>query len=47
MNETGFRIECKRAQIVITLNPRNLLRMTDPDNRDYITSVECSLEIYE
>ena len=41
MDETGFRIGCGRAQIVITLDPRKPLRMTDPDNRDYITSVEC------
>ena len=40
MDETGFRIGCGRAQMVITLDPRRSLRMTDPDNRDYITSVE-------
>ena len=41
MDETGFRIGCGRAQIVITLDPRKPLYMTDPDNHDYITSVEC------
>ena len=41
MNETGFRIGCGRAQVVITLDANKPLRMTDPDNRDYITSVEC------
>ena len=41
MDETGFRIGCGRAQLVVTLDTRKPLRMTDPDNRDYITSVEC------
>ena len=40
MDETGFRIGCGRAQMVITLDPRRSLRKTDPDNRDYITLVE-------
>lgn len=41
MDETGFRIGCGRAQLVVTLDATKPLRMTDPDNRDYITSVEC------
>ena len=41
MDETGFRIGCERAHYVVTLDPIKPLRMTDPDNRDYITSVEC------
>ena len=41
MDETGFRIGCGRAQLVVTLDANKPLRMTDPDNRDYITSVEC------
>ncbi len=41
MNETGFRIGCGRAQLVVTLDPNKPLRMTDPDNRTYLTSVEC------
>jgi trans-2-enoyl-CoA reductase len=41
MDETGFRIDCGRAQLMITLDTRKSLRMTDSDNRDYITSVEC------
>jgi len=41
MNETGFRIGCGRAQMIVTLDPKKPLRMTDPDNRIYITSVEC------
>ena len=41
VDETGFRIGCGRAQMVITMDPKKPLRMTDPDNRDYITTVEC------
>ncbi len=41
MNETGFRIDCGRAQLVVTLDPNKPLRMTDPDNRTYLTFVEC------
>ena len=41
MDETGFRIGCGRAKMVIMLDPNKPLRMMDPDNRDYITSVEC------
>lgn len=41
MDETGFRIGCGRTQVVISLNRRKSLRLMDPDNRDYITSVEC------
>ena len=40
MNETDFRIECERAQMIVTLNPNKPLRMTDSDNRTYLTSVE-------
>lgn len=40
MDEKGFRIGCGRAHLVITLDPNKPLRMTDPKNRDYITSVE-------
>jgi len=41
MDETGFRIGCGRAQFVVTLDPNKSLCMTDPDNRTYLTSVEC------
>ncbi len=41
MDETGFRIGCGRAQLVVILDPNKPLRITDPDNRTYITSVEC------
>ncbi len=34
MDETGFRIGCGRAQLVVTLDSDKPLRMTDPDNRD-------------
>ena len=40
MDETGFRAGCGRAHWVITLNPDKPLLLTDPDNREYITSVE-------
>lgn len=40
MDETGFRIGCGKAQWVITSNATKALVMTDPDNRDYITSAE-------
>lgn len=41
MEETGFRIACGRAHLVITLDPNKPLCMTDPENRHYISSVEC------
>ena len=40
MDETGFRIGCGRAQWVITNDATKALVMTDPDNREYITSAE-------
>ena len=39
MDETGFRAGCGRAHWVITLDPDKLMLLTDPDNREYITSV--------
>jgi hypothetical protein len=41
INETSFRIDCERTQLVIILNTRKSLRMTNLDNRDYILCVEC------
>ncbi len=41
MDETGFRIGCGRAHIVITLKASKRLVLMDADNRDYITSIEC------
>ena len=41
MDETGFRIGCGEAQLVVTMDQNKPLRMIDPKNRDYITSVEC------
>ena len=41
MDETGFRIGCGKAQLVVTMDPNKPFRMIDPENRDYITSVEC------
>ena len=40
MDETGFRIGCGIAHCIITLDKSKPLRFVDPDNRDYITSVE-------
>ncbi len=41
MNETSFRIDCERAQLVITFNSRKSLRMMNSNNRDYIIFVKC------
>ncbi len=41
MDETGFRIGCGKAQLVVTMDPNKPLRMIDRENYDYITSVEC------
>ncbi len=40
MDETGFRAGCGRAHWVITLDIDKPMLLTDPDNRQYITSVE-------
>lgn len=41
MDETGFRIGCGIAHSVVTVDRKKPLRFVDPDNRDYVTSVEC------
>lgn len=41
MDETSFRIGRGTAQLVVTMDPNKSVRMIDPKNRDYITSVEC------
>ena len=41
MNETGFRIGCGRAHWVVSGHSRKPLLLTDPDNREYVTSCEC------
>ena len=40
MDETGFRIGCLNGRIVITHVGTKGVYLVDPDNRDYITSVE-------
>jgi hypothetical protein len=40
MDETGFRIGCLEGRIVITHIETKAVFLVDPDNRDYITSVE-------
>ena len=41
MDETGWRIGIGKGYIVVTMEPRKKLVLTDPDNRDYISSIEC------
>ncbi len=41
MDETGFRIGCGKAQLVVIMDRNKPFRMIDPENRDYVTSVEC------
>ena len=41
MDETGFRIGVGKSQFVVSTHKVKKLVMADPDNRDYITSVEC------
>lgn len=40
MDEAGFCAGCDRAHWVITLDPDNPLLLIDPENREYVTSVE-------
>ena len=41
INETSFRINCDKAQLIVIMNVNKSLRMIDSDNRDYITSMKC------
>ena len=41
MDETGFRTGCGIAHCVVTLDKSKPLQLVDPDNCDYVTSVEC------
>ena len=40
MDEAGFRIVYSRAHWVISTHSRKPLLLTDPDNREYLTSYE-------
>jgi hypothetical protein len=40
MDETDFRVSCEISHLMMTLSQRKVI-ITDPDNRDYITSAEC------
>ncbi len=40
MDEIGFRVGCEKAHWVVTLDPDKPLLLTDPDNREYLTSFE-------
>ena len=41
MNETNFRIDVDRAQIVITIESHKRLLFIDANNQDYITLIKC------
>jgi len=41
IDETGFRIGCINRRIVITYANTKAVYLSDPENRDYITSIEC------
>ena len=41
MNETSFRINVDKAQIVIIMKSHKRFLFTAADNRDYIISIEC------
>lgn len=41
MDETGFRIGCGIAHMVVTRHVNRILFLRDAENRDFITSIEC------
>lgn len=41
MDETGFRIGYRNDYYILTLNKQFFQLLNDPDNRDYIISIEC------
>lgn len=41
MDETGFRINCGKAQLIVIIDLNKSLCMIDLENCNYITSVEC------
>ena len=41
MDETGFRIGCGIAHMVVTRHVNRTLFLRDAENRDFITSIEC------
>jgi len=41
INETGFRIGCIGGQLVITHLNTKAVYLSDPDNREIVSSVEC------
>ncbi len=40
MDETGFRIGCGKTHWVISTHAKKPPLLIDPDNRDYVTSIE-------
>ncbi len=41
IDEIGYQIGCGKAKLVVIMDPNKPLRIIDPENCDYITSVEC------
>ncbi len=41
MDKINFQIGCGKAQLVVIIDANKLVCMIDPENYDYITSVEC------
>lgn len=41
INKTSFRIDCDRSTIVIILKFKKKLIITNSNNRNYISSIEC------
>ena len=41
MNETNFRIKCEKANTIVTMKSRRKFVITNANNRDYISSIEC------
>lgn len=40
-DETGFRVGCGRQQKIITKEEKARVVLEDPENRDFISSIEC------
>jgi hypothetical protein len=41
MDETGFRVGCRRGHYILTFEPKMPQVLPDPDKRDHITITEC------
>ena len=47
MDKTRFWISCEKAQLVDTIDPNKPFCIIDPNNHDYITSIECISSVGE